>query len=185
MKSTGEVMGISEDFGIAFAKAQAAAGNTIPTEGTAFISVNDHDKGGVLPHARALHETGFTIIATKGTAEFLNAQGVPAERVFKVNEGRPNVVDRIKSGGIHLIINTPLGRESFYDDGPIRTNATLRGVLCVTTLTAAAATVQAIRALRKHTVTVSALQDIHPPGASRPSAAATDVAGVPEPSGAA
>jgi len=185
MKSTGEVMGISEDFGIAFAKAQAAAGNIIPTEGTAFISVNDHDKGGVLPHARALHQIGFDLIATEGTAEFLNAQGVPAERVFKVNEGRPNIVDRIKSGGIHLIINTPLGRESFYDDGPIRTNATLHGVLCVTTLTAAAATVQAIRALRKHTVTVSALQDIHPPEASRPRAAAPDAAGVPEPSGAA
>ena len=161
MKSTGEVMGISEDFGIAFAKAQAAAGNLVPTEGTVFISVNDIDKGGVLPHARALHETGFKILATSGTADFLNAQGVPAERVFKVNEGRPNVVDRIKSGGIHLIINTPLGRESFYDDGPIRTNAILHGVLCVTTLTAAAATVQAIRALRKHTVTVCSLQEIH------------------------
>jgi carbamoyl-phosphate synthase large subunit len=184
MKSTGEVMGVSEDFGIAFAKAQAAAGNTIPTEGTAFISVNDHDKGGVLPHARALHEIGFDLIATEGTAEFLNAQGVPAERVFKVNEGRPNVVDRIKSGGIHLIINTPLGRESFYDDGPIRTNATLHGVLCVTTLTAAAATVLAIRALRKHTVTVSALQDIHPPETTRPRAGASAPAGVPEPTGA-
>jgi len=163
MKSTGEVMGISEDFGIAFAKAQAAAGNMVPTEGTAFISVNDYDKGGVLPHARALHEIGFQIIATRGTAEFLNAQGVPAELVFKVNEGRPNVVDRIKSRGIHLIINTPLGRESFYDDGAIRTNAILHGVLCVTTLTAAAATVQAIRALRKHAVTVSTLQEIHQP----------------------
>ncbi|HZE19913.1 MAG TPA: carbamoyl-phosphate synthase large subunit, partial [Candidatus Angelobacter sp.] len=161
MKSTGEVMGISEDFGIAFAKAQAAAGNVIPTEGTVFLSVNDHDKVGLLPHARALHETGFHIIATRGTAEFLNAQGVPAEPVFKVNEGRPNVVDRIKSGAIHLIINTPLGRESFYDDGPIRTNATQHGVLCVTTLTAAAATVQAIRALRKHAVTVAPLQEIH------------------------
>jgi carbamoyl-phosphate synthase large subunit len=164
MKSTGEVMGISEDFGIAFAKAQAAAGNTIPTEGTVFISVNDYDKVGVLAHARALHETGFHIIATLGTAEFLNAQGVPAERVFKVNEGRPNIVDRIKSGGIHLIINTPLGRESFYDDGPIRTNAIQHGVLCVTTLTAAAATVSAIRALRKHTVTVASLQEIHGDG---------------------
>ncbi len=190
MKSTGEVMGISEDFGIAFAKAQAAAGNTIPTEGTVFLSVNDHDKGGVLPHARALHETGFTIIATEGTAEFLNAQGVPAERVFKVNEGRPNVVDRIKSGGIHLVINTPLGRESFYDDGPIRTNATLHGVLCVTTLTAAAATVQAIRALRKHTVTVCSLQEIHeapsPRGTSGPDETpAPAPEAVPLPTGAA
>ena len=163
MKSTGEVMGISDDFGIAFAKAQAAAGNSIPTEGTAFISVNDYDKGGVLPHARSLHEIGFRILATRGTAEFLNAQGVPAQAVFKVNEGRPNVVDRIKSREIHLIINTPLGRESFYDDGAIRTNAILHGVLCVTTLTAAAATVQAIRALRKHAVTVSTLQEIHEP----------------------
>ncbi|HXL15681.1 MAG TPA: hypothetical protein VN972_06315, partial [Methylomirabilota bacterium] len=101
------------------------------------------------------------ILATRGTAEFLNAQGVSAEGVLKVNEGRPNVVDRIKSGGIHLIINTPLGRESFYDDGPIRTNAILHGVLCVTTLTGAAATVQGIRALRKHIVTVATLQEIH------------------------
>jgi carbamoyl-phosphate synthase large subunit len=172
MKSTGEVMGISESFGIAFAKAQSAAGNTIPTEGTVFISVNDRDKKGVLPHARGLHETGFAILATCGTADFLNAQGVPAEMVFKVNEGRPNVVDRIKSGAIHLIINTPLGRESFYDDVAIRTNATLHGVLCVTTLTAAAATVQAIRALREHTVTVCALQEIHE-GAKPPEPAST------------
>ena len=180
MKSTGEVMGISEDFGIAFAKAQAAAGNSIPTDGTVFISVNDYDKGGVLPHARALHETGFHILATSGTAEFLNAQGVPAERVFKVNEGRPNVVDRIKSGGIHLVINTPLGRESFYDDGPIRTNAIQHGVLCVTTLTAAAATVQAIRALRKHTATVAPLQEIHEP-VPAPKAFAADPPEVPLP----
>ena len=161
MKSTGEVMGISEDFGIAFAKAQAAAGNEIPVEGTVFISVNDYDKGGMLPHARALHEVGFRIIATRGTAEFLNAQGVPAELVHKVNEGRPNIVDRIKSREIDLIINTPLGRESFYDDGPIRKNAILHGVLCVTTLTGAAATVQAIRALRRRSVTVMSLQEIH------------------------
>ena len=179
MKSTGEVMGISEDFGIAFAKAQAAAGNTIPTEGTAFLSVNDRDKRGLLPHARGLHETGFHILATQGTAEFLNEHGVPAELVFKVNEGRPNIVDRIKSGGIQLIINTPLGRESFHDDGAIRTNALLHGVLCVTTLTAAAATVQAIRALRLHTLTVSALQELHPVPISTPVSA--DPAPAPSP----
>jgi carbamoyl-phosphate synthase large subunit len=169
MKSTGEVMGVSDDFGIAFAKAQAAAGNAIPIEGTAFISVNDNDKGGVLPHARALCENGFRLVATRGTAEFLNAQGVPADLVYKMNEGRPNVVDRIKSGDIDLVINTPLGQESFYDDGPIRKNAILHGVLCVTTLTAAAATVQAIRALRRHQVTVTSLQEIH--GSPRPLAA--------------
>ena len=91
MKSTGEVMGVSADFGMAFAKAQSAAGFDIPTQGTVFISVNDNDKPGVLPQARALHEMGFRILATRGTADFLNAAGVPAEMVYKVHEGRPNV----------------------------------------------------------------------------------------------
>jgi carbamoyl-phosphate synthase large subunit len=161
MKSTGEVMGVSADFGMAFAKAQAAAGFTIPTSGTVFVSVNDFDKGGVLPHARALHELGFRILATRGTAEFLGAQGVPVEMVYKVNEGRPNVVDFIQSRKIDIILNTPLGRESFYDDGAIRKSATLHGVLVITTLTAAAATVQAIRALRDETLDVVSLQEIH------------------------
>jgi len=163
MKSTGEVMGISRNFGIAFAKALAATGSTIPTSGTAFVSVNDPDKGSVLPHARALAQMGFKIVATRGTADFLNRQGVPAEMVYKVNEGRPHVVDRIKSRDIDLIINTPLGEESFYDDGAIRKNAILYGVLCLTTLTAAAATVQAIRALRERPLEVTSLQEIHRP----------------------
>jgi carbamoyl-phosphate synthase large subunit len=161
MKSTGEVMGISQDFGIAFAKSQAAAGYTIPTGGTVFISVNDNDKPGVLPHARALGEMGMRILATRGTAEYLNAHGVPAETVFKVNEGRPNCVDLIKSREIDIIFNTPLGRESFYDDGAIRKSATQHGVLVVTTLTAAAATVQAIRALREKSLDMVSLQEIH------------------------
>ena len=174
MKSTGEVMGISENVGIAFAKALAATGSTIPTSGTAFVSVNDHDKGGVLPHARALSEMGFRIVATRGTAEFLNRQGVPAEEIYKVNEGRPNVVDRIKSREIDLILNTPLGEESFYDDGAIRKNAILYGVLCLTTLTAAAATVQAIRALRERPPEVISLQEIYESRARAvPSEAAT------------
>ena len=163
MKSTGEVMGISRNFGIAFAKALAATGSTIPTSGTAFVSVNDPDKGSVLPHARALAQMGFKIVATRGTADFLNRQGVPAEMVYKVNEGRPHVVDRIKSRDIDIIINTPLGEESFYDDGAIRKNAILYGVLCLTTLTAAAATVQAIRALRERPLEVTSLQEIHRP----------------------
>jgi carbamoyl-phosphate synthase large subunit len=154
-------MGVSADFGMAFAKAQSAAGFTIPTSGTVFVSVNDFDKGGVLPHARALHEMGFRILATRGTAEFLGAQGVPVEMVYKVNEGRPNVVDFIQSRKIDIILNTPLGRESFYDDGAIRKSATQHGVLVVTTLTAAAATVQAIRALRDETLDVISLQEIH------------------------
>ncbi|HET9251454.1 MAG TPA: carbamoyl-phosphate synthase large subunit, partial [Candidatus Eisenbacteria bacterium] len=163
MKSTGEVMGISRNLGIAFAKAMASAGNRLPTSGTVFISVNDYDKGGVLPHARALAAMGFHLVATRGTAEFLARQGVEAETIHKVNEGRPHVVDRIKSRGIDLIINTPLGEESFYDDGAIRKNAILYGVLCVTTLTAAAATVQAIQALRESVLEVTSLQEIHAP----------------------
>jgi len=161
MKSTGEVMGISQDFGIAFAKSQAAAGFTIPTAGTVFISVNEHDKPGVLPHARELDALGMRILATRGTAEYLNAHGVPAEMVLKVNEGRPNCVDLIKSREIDIIFNTPLGRESFYDDGAIRKSATAHGVLVVTTLTAAAATVQAIRALREKSLDMVSLQEIH------------------------
>jgi carbamoyl-phosphate synthase large subunit len=165
MKSTGEVMGVSHDFGTAFAKSQAAAGYTIPTSGTVFISVNDFDKSGVLPHARDMQAFGLRILATRGTAEYLNAHGVEAETVYKVNEGRPNCVDLIKSGEIDIIFNTPLGRESFYDDGAIRKSATLHGVLVVTTLTATAATVQAIRALRERALEVVSLQEIH---AARP-----------------
>jgi carbamoyl-phosphate synthase large subunit len=161
MKSTGEVMGISADFGMAFAKSQSAAGYTIPTHGTVFVSVNDFDKAGVLPQARALHELGMNILATRGTADYLTAHGVPAETVYKVNEGRPNCVDLIKNGSIDIIFNTPLGRESFYDDGAIRKSATLHGVLVVTTLTAAAATVRAIQALREQELDVVSLQEIH------------------------
>jgi carbamoyl-phosphate synthase large subunit len=161
MKSTGEVMGISEDLGIAFAKSQMAAGFKIPTEGTVFISVNDFDKGGVLPHARELARMGLEILATRGTAEFLNREGVAATMVYKVNEGRPNVVDHIKDGRIAIVFNTPLGKESFYDDGAIRKSATLHGVLCVTTLTGTAATVGAIRALREKAVDYTSLQEIH------------------------
>jgi carbamoyl-phosphate synthase large subunit len=161
MKSTGEVMGVSTDFGIAFAKSQAAAGYVIPTSGTVFVSVNDFDKKGLLPNARALHALGFKILATRGTAEFLSSEGVPAEMVLKVNEGRPNVVDLIKSGRIDVVFNTPLGRESFYDDGAIRKSATAHGVLVVTTLTAAAATVRAIQALQGHSIDVVSLQEIH------------------------
>jgi carbamoyl-phosphate synthase large subunit len=161
MKSTGEVMGISRNLGEAFAKAIAGAGSKLPREGTVFVSVNDRDKPGVLPHARALHTMGFALVATRGTAAYLNAHGVPSEEIFKVNEGRPNVVDRIKSHGIDLVINTPLGEESFYDDGAIRKTATLYGALCITTLTASAATVEAIRALRERPLEVVTLQEIH------------------------
>ena len=144
-----------------FAKSQAAAGFSIPTEGAVFISVNDFDKPAVLPLARELGELGMRVLATQGTAAYLNARGVAAEPVLKVNEGRPNCVDRIKSGEIDIIINTPLGRESFYDDGAIRKSATQHGRLVLTTLTAAAATVQAIRALRSRPREVTSLQEIY------------------------
>jgi carbamoyl-phosphate synthase large subunit len=161
MKSTGEVMGISNDFGIAFAKSQQAAGYRIPTSGAVFVSVNDFDKPGVLPHARALTEMGLTIVASRGTADYLNAHGVTAELVNKVQEGRPNIVDQIKDGRIQIVFNTPLGRASFYDDSAIRKSATLHNVLVVTTLTAMAATVQAIRALRERSTDVLSIQEIH------------------------
>jgi carbamoyl-phosphate synthase large subunit len=173
MKSTGEVMGVSKNFGIAFAKALTAAGSEIPTSGTAFVSVNDHDKDAVLPIAEALHAMAFDLVATRGTAAFLEQRGVPCEMIYKVNEGRPHVVDRIKSRGIDLVINTPLGETSFYDDGAIRKNAILYGVLCITTITAAAATVEAIRALReRESLEVISLQEIHNTGGARGAAPA-------------
>jgi carbamoyl-phosphate synthase large subunit len=138
-----------------------ASGYKIPTEGTVFISVNDFDKQGVLPLARSLAKMGFGILATRGTVEFLNREGVDAELVYKVNEGRPNVVDYIKDGKISIVFNTPLGKESFFDDGAIRKSATLHGVLAVTTLTGAAATVRAIEAVREKAMDILSLQEIH------------------------
>ncbi len=160
MKSTGEVMGIARSVGMAFAKGQAAAGTSIPTSGAVFISVHDNDKPGVLEMARSLHEFGFTILATRGTAAFLSKGGVPAEAVSKVGEAKPDCLDLIRGGKIQLVINTPLGQKSFVDDGAIRKQATQQGVLAFTTLTGAAATVDAIRALRSNSFEVESLQEI-------------------------
>jgi carbamoyl-phosphate synthase large subunit len=161
MKSTGEVMGGAATFGSAFAKAQLAAGLRLPDGGAAFISVNNHDKPAVVQIARDLHELGFKLLATRGTANFLRAHGVAAEIVFKVNEGRPHVADEILNNRIQLVINTPLGRESFFDDRTVRRVAMMHGVACITTLTGAAATVNAIRAIRSEGLTVRALQEYH------------------------
>jgi carbamoyl-phosphate synthase large subunit len=161
MKSTGEVMGGAATFGSAFAKAQIAAGLRLPSEGTAFISVNNHDKPAVVQIARNLHGLGFRLVATRGTASFLRAHGIEAEIVFKVNEGRPHVGDEILNNRIQLVINTPLGRESFFDDRTVRRVATMQGVPCITTLTGAAATVNAIRAMHSEGLTVRALQEYH------------------------
>ena len=167
MKSTGEVMGGATSFGAAFAKAQLAAGNRLPDAGTAFISVNDDDKQNVVQVARDLAELGFALVASRGTAAYLRAHGLESEVVFKVNEGRPHVGDRLLNKEIDLVINTPLGRESFFDDIAVRRIAMLQGVPCITTLTGAAATVSAIRALRSEELGVRPLQDYHAGVAAR------------------
>jgi carbamoyl-phosphate synthase large subunit len=161
MKSTGEVMGGSDNFGVAFGKAMMSTGQTLPEKGCVFISVNNSDKQTVLPIARDLSQLGFTIVATRGTAAFLRAHGLDVDVVYKVNEGRPNVADHLVNGSIAMIINTPLGRESFFDDRAVRRAATMAQVPCITTLTGASAAVSAIRAMRRHTLSVRSLQDYY------------------------
>jgi carbamoyl-phosphate synthase large subunit len=161
MKSTGEVMGGAESFGAAFAKAQLGAGNRLPASGTAFISVNNNDKHNVVPIARDLAALGFKLIATRGTAAYLRAHGLDVEIVYKINEGRPHIGDEILNKRVALVINTPLGRESFFDDRTVRRVAMLNGVPAVTTLTGAAATVSAIAAMRTEGITVKSLQEYH------------------------
>ena len=161
MKSTGEVMGGADTFGKAFARAQLAAGQRLPDRGRAFISVNDDDKENVVPVARDLAALGFDLVASKGTAAYLRAHGLDVDVVYKINEGRPHVGDRLLDRELQLIINTPLGRESYFDDLTMRRIAMLYGVPCVTTLTGAAATVAAIRALRAETHAVRPLQEYH------------------------
>ena len=167
MKSTGEVMGGASSFGSAFAKAQLAAGLRLPDRGAAFISVNNHDKPAVVQIARDLRDLGFRLVATRGTANFLRAHGIDAEIVFKINEGRPHVGDEILNDRIQLVINTPLGRESFFDDRTVRRIAMMHGVPCITTLTGAAAAVNAIKALHTEGISVRALQEYHAEIATR------------------
>ncbi len=161
MKSTGEVMGAAATFGSAYAKAQLAAGQRLPDSGTAFLSVNNEDKANVLPIARDLAGLGFSLLATRGTAAYLRAHGLDPAIVYKVNEGRPHIGDRLLNREIDLVINTPLGRESFFDDRTLRRIATVLGVPCVTTLTGAAAAVSAIRALKDEGIEVQPLQEYH------------------------
>jgi carbamoyl-phosphate synthase large subunit len=167
MHSTGEVMGIGETFGEAYGKAMTAAGLKLPASGTAFISVNELDKGQAAILARRLSRLGFELVATRGTAERLREVGLAAEIVFKVNEGRPNVVDFIKNGEIALVINTPLGRASHYDEQAIRRAALQYSVPCVTTMTGAQALVEALAsgAIRA-SADVHALQELHAVSAS-------------------
>jgi carbamoyl-phosphate synthase large subunit len=162
MKSTGEVMGIDTAFGAAFAKAQLAAGSGLPVEGTVFISVHDIHKDKIIDTARSFIEMGFTILATAGTAAHLNAAGIAAEPVLKMSEGRPNVVDHIKNSGIQMIINTGIGRRSSEESYHIRQSAVRYGLPYVTTISAARASVEAIKALMADELQVAALQDYHP-----------------------
>jgi carbamoyl-phosphate synthase large subunit len=161
MRSTGEVMGISDSFGSAFAKAQTAAQNDLPLSGTVLVTVNDHDKPTVTPIARRFHEMGFRLFATEGTARYLRGRGIPVERVFKVHEGRPHCGDMIVNGQVQLLINTPLGKHAQHDDYALRQAAISNRIAYTTTLSAASAACDAILSLRSREPTVKSLQEWH------------------------
>ena len=161
MRSTGEVMGIDSSMGLAFAKSQIAAGNRIPMSGTVFLSLNDRDKANMGTIGRDLAELGFTLMATHGTAECLQEQGLDVELVYKVGEDRPDIVDRIINGEVQWIINTPLGGTSKSDERAIRRTALERSLPIMTTLSAARAAILGIRALRSGVMSVRALQEYH------------------------
>ncbi|GAC1651340.1 MAG: carbamoyl-phosphate synthase large subunit [Gemmatimonadaceae bacterium] len=161
MRSTGEVMGIAESFGMAFAKSQLAAGNGLPLTGTVLVTVNDGDKPAVTPIARRFDEMGFRLLATEGTARYLRARGIFTDRVFKVHEGRPNCFDLIVNGDVQMLINTPLGKHAQRDDYTLRQAAIRYKVPYTTTLSAAAAASDAILALRSRPASVRSLQEWH------------------------
>ena len=160
MRSTGEVMGFDDSFGMAFAKAQASAGNVLPSEaGTVIVTVNDRDKPTVTPILRRFQDLGFTILATQGTQRYLNRLGIPAQRVYKVGEGRPNIVDKIVSGEVSLLVNTPLGKKSQYDDYAMRRAAITYNVPYLTTMSATSAACDALIALRSRAHQVKTVQE--------------------------
>jgi carbamoyl-phosphate synthase large subunit len=160
MRSTGEVMGFDESFGMAIAKAQAAAGPHLPVEGGRLVvTVNNRDKQAVTPILRRFADLGYEILATKGTHAHLVRLGIPAGRIFKVGEGRPDIVDAIVSGEVNLLINTPLGKKSQYDDYAMRRAAITYGVPYMTTMSATSATCDALIALRSRKYSVRTLQE--------------------------
>lgn len=162
MRSTGEVMGISTGFGESFAKSQIAAGNRLPVSGTVFISVNDNDKNlKTLFIAKSFINLGFNIIATGGTSKYLSENGVENRKIFKANEGRPNIVDEIKNNNVQLIINTPLGRLARVDEFYIGWAAIENKIPLITTLSAAASAIKAIDFIQNHGITVKSLQDYY------------------------
>jgi carbamoyl-phosphate synthase large subunit len=172
MKSTGEVMGVAGDYPAAFGKAQAAAGAELPAAGTAFISVTDSDKPAATQLAASLHDVGFRILATGGTARAIRRMGVPVERINKLSEGSPHVVDRIEQGRVDLVINTPTGSGARTDGYEIRRAAIARGIPCVTTMTGASAAQRAIVARGRGEPAVQSLQELHGGARARRKAAA-------------
>ncbi|PID74174.1 MAG: carbamoyl phosphate synthase large subunit, partial [Desulfobacterales bacterium] len=161
MKSTGEVMGIDKDLGAAVAKAQFAAGQKLPKDGTVFISVQDKDKNAALPVAKSFHEMGFTIMATRGTAQFLGENGVPAKLVKKVSSGRPHVVDAVKNNEIQLILNTGASSQTQRDGYEIRRSAIKYNIPYATTTDGTKAICSAIQAMKRAPLSVKPIQDYH------------------------
>ncbi len=159
MRSTGEVMGWADSFGLAFAKAQVSADGSLPLGGRVVVTVHDRDKPAAAPIVRRFHQLGFEIVATEGTARYLRGRGVPCDFVLKVHEGRPNIIDLLLSGDIQLLLNTPLGKHAQQDDYMIRRAAITRGVPYTTTLSAASAATDAIMALRFRELSVRSLQE--------------------------
>jgi carbamoyl-phosphate synthase large subunit len=161
MRSTGEVLGLADSFGLAFYKAEEAAKSTLPTAGTVLVTVQEKDRNGVLDVVQQLRHLGFKIKATEGTARFLAEHRVEAERILKMHEGRPHIVDGIKNGEIQLVINTPSGKLSEHDDSYIRKAAIQYKVPYITTLAAAIAAAKGIAALRQGHGAVRSLQSYH------------------------
>ncbi|MDW7758248.1 MAG: carbamoyl phosphate synthase large subunit, partial [Desulfuromonadales bacterium] len=161
MKSTGEVMGLDMDFGKAFAKAQLAAGVKLPLEGKVFISVKDADKKGILEAARKLVSAGFELVATAGTASFLQEKDIPVQRINKVKEGRPHCVDAIKSHEIAMVFNTTFGAQSVADSYSIRRSSLMYNVAYYTTVAGMIAAVDGILAMKRETLDVKPLQEYH------------------------
>jgi carbamoyl-phosphate synthase large subunit len=161
MRSTGEVLGLADSFGLAFYKAEEAAQQVLPAEGSVLITVNDNDKNGALEVARAFHKLGFTIKSTEGTQKFLAANGIPSEALLKMHEGRPHIVDAIMNGGVQLVINTPSGRMSQHDDSYIRKAAIKYKIPYITTVAAAVAAVKGITAFRQGHGRAKSLQSYH------------------------
>jgi len=161
MKSTGEVMGIDTDFGVAFAKSQIGAGTPIPLKGRVFISVMNKDKRSIVFVAKKLVDLGFELVATRGTGKVLLNNGIPVQTVFKVGEGRPDIVDRMKNGEIQLVINTPSGKKPKADEVAIRSQAVVHNIPCITTLSGAEAVVNGIESLLKKGLSVKSIHEFH------------------------